>query len=144
MNVQLVQFALSEYGERALPGQPDNPHILQMAKDCGFADYIHTSTAWCSLFMNYVALKTGYQRSNALNARSWLSVGNIITEPELGDVVVYWRDDPNGLLGHVGLYIGARNGLIYTLGGNEGNMVQIEGFDPGKVLGYRRLVSTGL
>jgi hypothetical protein len=29
-------------------------------------------------------------------------------------------------LGHVGFYVGERNGYIYTLGGNEGDMVQIE------------------
>lgn len=141
MNLQLVQFALQEYGVREIPGAASNPEILQMAHECGFADYTDDSIAWCSLFMNFVALKTGYQRSKALNARSWLSVGNLIAEPELGDVVVYWRGDPNGPFGHVGLYIAKRNGLVYTLGGNEGNMVQIEGFDPVKVLGFRRLSS---
>lgn len=138
--MQLIQVALPEYGERALPGQPDNPDIMQMAKDCGFGDYVHDSIAWCSLFMNWVALKAGYERSNALNARSWLSVGASVETPELGDVVVYWRDDPNGTLGHVGLWVAARDGVIFTLGGNEGNEVQVEGFDPSKVLGYRRLV----
>lgn len=140
MNVELIQTALAEYGERAVAGQSDNPDIMNMAKACGFTDYVHDSIAWCSLFMNYVALKSGLQRSNSLAARSWLSIGNIIASPEMGDLVIYWRDDPNGALGHVGLWIAERNGVIYTLGGNEGGMVQIEGFDPSKVLGYRRLV----
>jgi uncharacterized protein (TIGR02594 family) len=139
MNLSLLQIALAEYGERALPGQPDNPDILQMAKDCGFTNYIHTSTAWCSLFMNWVALKAGYERSRSLAARSWLAIGTSLLLPEMGDLVIYWREDPNGVLGHVGLYVANRNDVIYTLGGNEANMVQIEGFDPGHVLGYRRL-----
>lgn len=139
MNIQLVQIALAEYGEQALPGQPDNPVIMQMAKDCGFTDYTHDSIAWCSLFMNWVALKGGFGRSGSLAARSWLTIGTEMTTPQMGDVVVYWRDAPDGTLGHVGLFIGQRNGVIYTLGGNEGNEVQIEGFDPSKVLGYRSL-----
>jgi uncharacterized protein (TIGR02594 family) len=139
MNIALIQTALPEYGERALPGQPDNPDILQMAKDCGFTDYVHDSIAWCSLFTNWVALKAAFSRSKSLLARSWLTVGTETSAPELGDVVVYWRDSPGGTLGHVGLFIAQRNGVIYTLGGNEANMVQIEGFDPGKVLGYRSL-----
>lgn len=144
MNLQLIQFALLEYGVREAPGAASNPEILAMAHECGFADYTDDSIAWCSLFMNYVALKAGYQRSNALNARSWLSVGNAIAEPELGDVVVYWRNDPKGWLGHVGLFVANRNSLIYTLGGNESNQVMIEGCDPAKLLGYRRLVAIGL
>lgn len=139
MNVQLIQIALQQYGQRALPGVPDNPDILQMAKDCGFSDYVHDTTAWCSLFMNWVALKAGYERSGSLLARSWLNVGTAMIAPELGDVVVYWRGDPGGTLGHVGLFIAERNNVIYTLGGNEGNMVQIEGFNPANVLGYRSL-----
>lgn len=139
MNLPLIEIALPEYGERALPGQPDNPDIMQMAKDCGFTGYVHDSIAWCSLFMNWVALKAGYGRSESLAARSWLTVGTEMTAPELGDVVVYWRDSPDGTLGHVGLFIAERNGVIYTLGGNESNEVMIEGFDPAKVLGYRSL-----
>jgi uncharacterized protein (TIGR02594 family) len=140
MATSLLLCALAEYGERALPGQPDNPDILQMATDCGFTNYTHDSIAWCSLFMNWVTLKAGYGRSNSLAARSWLNVGSLIQTPATGDVVIYWRDAPNGTLGHVGLWIAARNGVIYTLGGNEGNAVALEGFDPSKVLGYRRLI----
>jgi hypothetical protein len=75
MNLQLIQIALQEYGEQSLPGQPDNPDIMQMAKDCGFTDYVHDSISWCSLFMNWVALKAGYGRTNSLLARSWLTAG---------------------------------------------------------------------
>jgi len=138
--MQLVQCALSLYGQRDIPGPSGNPVILQMAKDCGFTDYKDDDTAWCSLLLNWVALKTGYQRSGSLMARSWLSVGTLVAEPEMGDVVVFWRIDPNGPYGHVALYIGRRNGLIYALGGNQDNMVQIEGFNPARLLGYRRLV----
>lgn len=139
MNLQLVQEAINKYGLRAVAGPSDNPEILQMATDCGFTEYIHDAIAWCSLFMNWVCLKALFERSRSLAARSWLQVGTIIAEPEMGDVVVFWRGDPAGPYGHVGLYIGSRNGVIYVLGGNEGGMVQIEGFDPTRLLGYRRL-----
>lgn len=143
MNLSLVQVVLDKYGLREIPGNKDNPEIMQMARDCGFTDYAHDETAWCSLLANWAAWKTGYQRTNSLAARSWLSVGTIVSVPEMGDVVVFWRGDPNGALGHVGLFIGYRNGLIYVLGGNQGNMIQIEGFDPDRLLGYRRLAPVG-
>lgn len=139
MNLQLVQLALDKYGTREVTGQKDNPEIMQMAADCGFEEYTHDEIAWCSLLVNWIAWKAQYQRSGSLAARSWLTVGAVVTEPEMGDVVIFWRGDPNGAYGHVGLYIGRRNGLIWVLGGNQGNMVQIEGFDPSRLLGYRRL-----
>lgn len=139
MNLQLIQFALQEYGVREVAGAASNPEIMEMARECGFTDYTNDDIAWCSLFLNYVALKALFERSKALNARSWLLVGEPVTQPELGDVVVFWREDPKGALGHVAFWIATRDNLIYALGGNESNQVMIAGFDPGKVLGFRRL-----
>lgn len=139
MNADLIIFALSEYGLKETPGVADNPFILQMAKDCGFKDYVADSIAWCSLTMNWVALKCGYERSKSLAARSWLNIGEPVTEPELGDIVVLWRDDPHGAFGHVGLYVNKQEPVIYLLAGNQGDALNITGFNKNRLLGYRRL-----
>ena len=141
MNSELLRIGLSCYGIEAVPGAPDNLEIMQMAKDCGFNDYVHDSIAWCSLLMNWVALKAGLERSHSLAARSWLQVGTTVDTLEEADIVVFWRIDPSGPYGHVGMPIARRNGLIYVLGGNEGNRVQIEGFDPAKILGFKKLAA---
>lgn len=139
MNLDLISIALSQYGLKEMPGVADNPVILQMAKDCGFKDYTHDSTSWCSLLVNWVCFKGGYQRSLSLAARSWLTVGVEVQQPEQGDVVVFWRDSPQSWQGHVGFYINLINPYVYSLGGNQGDMVNIEGFDSKRVLAYRRL-----
>lgn len=143
MNLELISAALTQYGLKEAPGVADNQVILQLAKDAGFSDYIHDSIAWCSLFANWVAWKAAYERSKALNARSWLLVGEQVEDPQLGDVAVLWRDDPNGAFGHVGFWICSRleDGKItvYLLAGNQNNEVCIEGFPISRVLGYRRL-----
>lgn len=144
MNTEIISLALSQYGLRETPGTGDNQIILSMAKDAGFgADYKHDSVAWCSLFANWVAWKLLYERSKALNARSWLLIGEHVDTPEQGDVVVLWRDDPKGELGHVGFYIATylKDGLVtvYLLAGNQGDEVCIEGFPIARVLDYRRL-----
>jgi len=139
MNIQMVQVVLDQYGLREVAGEADNPGIMEMAKECGFTHYKHDEIAWCSLLMNWAAFKTGYQRSNSLAARSWLGIGEPTETPQMGDIVVFWRISPDGPYGHVGLYIGTRNGLIYVLAGNQGNEVSIVGFTTEKLLGYRRL-----
>lgn len=140
MNLELISTALTQYGLKESPGAADNPVILQMAKDAGFPDYIHDSIAWCSLFANWVAGKLAYERSKALNARSWLTVGEEVDQPEQGDVVILWRDDPKGDLGHVGFFVNwDSSGVVYLLAGNQSNQVNIEAFSKTRVLGFRRL-----
>ena len=139
MNNLLLDIALSQFGVTEAPGAADNPVIMSMARDCGFRDYLHDDISWCSLFANWVALKAGYQRSWSLMARSWLKVGLETSTFAEADIVVLWRGEPAGLLGHVGFPIAQRNGLIYILGGNQGDQVSIEGFDPARVLGFRQL-----
>lgn len=139
MNLDLISIALSQYGLKEMPGITDNPIIMQMAKDCGFNDYEHDSVSWCSMFTNWVAWKCGYQRSLSLAARSWLTVGTEVQQPERGDIVVLWRDSPQSWQGHVGFYVNSIKSYVYMLGGNQGDMVNIEGFDLKRVLAYRRL-----
>lgn len=139
MNLDLISIALDQYGLKETPGPANNPVIMQMAKDCGFKEYTHDSVAWCSLFCNWIAFKGGYQRSLSLAARSWLTVGVEVQEPKQGDIVVLWRESPQSWMGHVGFYVNTVKPYVYMLGGNQGDMVNIEGFDLKRVLAYRRL-----
>lgn len=139
MNTDLILMALSEYGLKEAPGTADNPVLLQMAKEAGFSDYIHDSIAWCSMFANWVCFKAGYERSKSLAARSWLTVGEAVTDPAEADIVVFWRDDPNGPFGHVGFPIKRDSAFQWTLAGNQGDAVSIEAFGLSRILGYRKL-----
>jgi uncharacterized protein (TIGR02594 family) len=144
MKADLINVGLSIYGTKEAPGVADNAFILQMAKDCNISGYTHDSIAWCSLAMNWVAMRAGYERSKLLNARSWLAVGSPTDAPEAGDVVVLQRGDPNGWEGHVGIYINMTDTLVYIMGGNQADMYNISSFDKSKVLGYRQLKKTGI
>ena len=56
--------------------------------------------------------------------------------PALGAVVVFWRISPDSGKGHVGFYRGETSDSIYVLGGNEGDMVQIEPMSRNQLIGY--------
>lgn len=140
MNIAIITEALSIYGLTEAPGTANNPFILQMAKDCGFKDYISDSIAWCGLAANWVCMKAGYERSGTLHARDFLNVGEVVTEPELGDAVIFWRDSPEGTLGHIAFYINKQSAdLINVIGGNQADKFWIEAMSTSKLLGYRRL-----
>ena len=56
--------------------------------------------------------------------------------PAPGAVVVFWRKSSRSGLGHVGFYRGETAELVYVLGGNEDDMVQIEPLSKNQLRGY--------
>ena len=143
----LIKIAISQLGQKEIAGPEDNDTIVGYAKESGFDWVNDDETAWCSIFVNWVAMKAGLKRSEQANARSWLEVGlNVDDAPEPGDVVIFWRDSEDGWQGHVGFYFGfSQDGTrVYCLGGNQGNQVSLSAYPIGKVLGFRRLAEAGM
>jgi len=131
----------SQYiGMQEIAGAEDNPVILQMFKDIGHSWVKSEDTAWCSCFINWLAWMVKAEMSGKLDARSWLKVGKSVSNPRIGDVVVYWRESITSWKGHVGLFMGyTRDGHIYTLGGNQGNEVDVTVYDNKRLLDFKRL-----
>jgi uncharacterized protein (TIGR02594 family) len=101
-----------------------------------------STTAWCAAFVNGVLHRAGMQGSDSLAAKSFLNVGQPVTDkPQEGDIVVLSRGDPNGPYGHVGFYAGegATPGSVRVLAGNQGNKVAYGEFPASQVLGIRRV-----
>ena len=138
---ELVDIALSQYGIQEKSGSMHNPVILHYFKDIGHKWVTTDETAWCSAFMNWVALKANCERSGKLYARSWLGIGTEIEEPQIGDLVIFWREGKNSWKGHVAIFINfSQNGKqIHCLGGNQNNKVCIKPYPIRRLLGYRRL-----
>ena len=135
----MINRALSQYGVAEIAGDVDNRKIVNYFKDIGHSWVKDDETAWCSAFVNWVALKEGYERSGKLNARSWLSVGQSVEVPEIGDIVVLWRSSKSSWMGHVGFFINQNDDYIYILGGNQNNQVNISKYPKERLLEFRRL-----
>jgi len=135
----LLLDMLSHYGLSEIDGPLNNPHILEFFHEIGYTGVDSEETAWCSSSLNYFAKHNGYERSGKLDARSWLKVGDKITEPKLGDVVVFWRNKPDSWEGHVALYINSNDKFIWVIGGNQSNQINVTAYSKDKLLGYRRL-----
>lgn len=133
---------LSHYGMKEVEGKDSNPEILNFFKDLGY-DWVNddSTTAWCSAALSYYAKKCGYEYNKDLNARGWLNLPNkiLVLRPEIGDVVIFWRESPDSWKGHVGLFIAQDKNIIYTLGGNQGNAINIQAYPRDQLLGYRKL-----
>lgn len=137
----MLETALKEYGVKELNGSKHNKRILQYSSDLGLTWVKTDETSWCSIWLSWVALTSGYSYpiSSPATARSWLKVGLEVKKPKIGDIAIFWRESKDSWKGHVGIYISESNAYVYVLGGNQNNMVCIKAYPKSKLLGYRRI-----
>lgn len=138
---RILITALALYGTTEVPGPGSNPSILQWAKATGQDHYIDDDTAWCGLFVAYVALQSGWDQGmpvNPLAARNWLQWGTPVKTPMLGDLLIFWREQRAGFKGHVGFYAGETKTHYLVLGGNQRNSVSFAWIEKKRLLGARR------
>lgn len=135
---RILKEALKHYGVQEGPGGSNNPVILGWARDVGLERvYRQDSTAWCGLYLSYVAGEAGWDhapRGNALWARNWLFWGAPVEVPMLGDVLVFERGEG----GHVTMYVAEDAAAYHCLGGNQDNEVNIKRISKDRLLGARR------
>jgi uncharacterized protein (TIGR02594 family) len=103
---------------------------------------------WCAAFVNAVLHEMGIPGSESVSkyplvAKSFLSWGKRVKDPEPGDIVIFPRGT-EAWQGHVGFYYGTeyKDGVKYyqILGGNQNKSVTIDLFPARKALGIRRYV----
>ncbi|CAA0145938.1 TIGR02594 family protein [Tenacibaculum maritimum] len=142
--MKIIKTALTQYGIKEVAGLKDHPQIVNYFTTLGYdGEKLKDETAWCSAFANWVAKTAGYEYSKKLHARSWLHIGTSTNNPQLGDIVVLWREKPSSWKGHVGFFIKETNRYVYLLGGNQGNSVSIKAYPKNRVLDYRKLRKNG-
>lgn len=141
---EFVFKAISQIGFGEVNGDADNPEILKYFDELGFdGKKLKDETAWCSAFVNWCAKTCGLEYSGKLNARSWLTVGEPLEEncePQIGDLVVFWRGSKDSWKGHVGIYMNKVDNWIFVLGGNQSNSVSVMPYSDSRLLEYRVIV----
>jgi uncharacterized protein (TIGR02594 family) len=103
-------------------------------------------TQWCAAYVNHILERNNLPTSETvsdhpLTARSFLSWGESVETPMLGDLVVFPRGN-QGWQGHVGFYISTEeiNGVTYysILGGNQNDSVSYELYPASSAISIRR------
>lgn len=146
MNKRVFELIMAKYyGIKEVPGKESNQTILNIIKWAIPKADDDSTYAWCAIFLSYVfnevhGRHTRQFREPIKLARRFDKVGIKVTEPELGDIVIYWRSSVNSWQGHVGIFIRKEGNLIYTLGGNQSNQVNITPYNDYRLIEYRRYV----
>ncbi len=134
--------ARQHIGVQEIPGKENHPLILRWLRAV-VSTVSSEETAWCSAFVNHCAREAGYESTGSLAARSWLQAGEPVAldKARIGDVVILWRVSKTSWQGHVAFldHYNAKRGLLYLLGGNQSNAVNITAYGTDRLLGIRRL-----
>lgn len=118
----------------------------QEIKELVGVDPVHTE--WCAAFVNSILEQHNLPTSATvsdypLTARSFLKWGEEVVIPKQGDIIIFPRGN-QGWQGHVAFYVSTKviNGIEYyfVIGGNQDNMVSIEGYPAHKALSIRRMI----
>lgn len=119
-----LQWAWHEIGTREVPGNRGAAvrRYISLAK-CG-----EEGDPWCAIFANAALESCGIRGTRSPSSQSFRHDERFIAldGPALGALAVFWRTSKASGLGHVGFYCGERGSFVWTLGGNEADMVQIE------------------
>lgn len=134
---KVFAIALGEYGEKGISGAAHNARILTYFRAAGFKWVKDDETAWCAAFVNWCFWKAGLAVPGTLAARSFLKLGKRTLAPKLGDIVVFWRISKDSPYGHVGFFVRETSDMVYVLGGNQSNAVNVTAFPKSQVLEYR-------
>ena len=116
------QAALHEIGFHETGNNQGIDRYIAMAH-CGAS-----GDPWCAIFANAMLESSGTPGTRSPSSQSFRADPGYVqlSAPALGCIVVFWRISKSSGQGHVGFYRGEDTGHIWTLGGNENDMVQIE------------------
>ncbi len=134
-NIPWYEIAKGELGEKEIPGDMDNPRIVEYGESVDL-EVSDDETPWCAIFVNWCLKKVGQEGTNLATARSFLDWGVGIEYPTKGCIVVFKRGN-SSWQGHVGFYVEENNTYIKVLGGNQSNSVKYSWYRKSDLLGYR-------
>lgn len=137
--ISIVAQGLKYIEQSSIHGKEYNKIIAKFISDILGNKEPTDEVPWCSAYLNAVMKDLGLKGTNSLLARSWLEWGQKTSKPEMGDIVVFWRESKTSWKGHVAIYIAESEDSIYALGGNQSDEVSIAKYPKEKVLDYRSL-----
>ncbi len=138
-----MDIALREAGIHEIPGPKSNARIDEYIQSVDGAANFTDDDAWCSIYINWIMLEAGCQRTRSAAARSWLKIGIELYEPVYGCIAVYWRESLQSGKGHVHLVLRADKTEIWGWGGNQSNQVCAAPYLREQLLGFRWPVLIG-
>nr|USU31136.1 TIGR02594 family protein [Methylobacterium sp. OTU13CASTA1] len=131
-----LTLAAAELGVKEGPGAANNPRVVQLFADAGFAGIKQDSVAWCAAAVGAMLMRAGFKPSGSLAARSYEGWGVGLKDPVLGCIATKKRGNSTWQ-GHVGFVVGANREQVFLLGGNQGDAWSVAAFKRSEFTSFR-------
>lgn len=132
MNPTWLQIAHAEVGQQEIAGAQHNPRILDYHRTTSLGAE-RDEVPWCASFVGWCLEQAGLAHPRSARSLDYAEWGVPLDKPVLGAVVVFTRTGG----GHVGFYVGQRDGKWLILGGNQSNRVSVAPYSPGRMVAIR-------
>ena len=136
---RLYDHALKDFGLSEILGDKSTPRIQKaILRAADWLDSDDSKTAWCGCIMGLWCKELGLPvPKNYFRAASWADVGVEVPLAQAvpGDIIVMARTGGK----HVTLFSKLKNDLVYCLGGNQHDSVNISGYSAKAIDHVRRL-----
>jgi len=103
----------------------DFEDLTEFMDETGIGDI--RKEAWCGAYVDACMSRTLPDEplpNNPRGARNWALVGREV-DPQIGAILVFWREKKSGWKGHVGFMAGEDASHYHVLGGNQSNAVSV-------------------
>jgi hypothetical protein len=122
-------------GAGEIGGNNSGPWVKKYLKPAGLEE----GNPWCASFVSWCYLQASGGDKSAMpfpycpgarnmlqefKAKGWTYGPGSDYQPQPGDIVVWWRENLSGWLGHVGFVHQVKDGILYTIEGNKSPKVQ--------------------
>jgi uncharacterized protein (TIGR02594 family) len=123
LSVALAELAA---GVREIAGDGSNPRI-EAYHACAAGGAARDGVPWCGSFLAFCLDAARSPNLGSKRAADWLRFGQKLDGPRRGCIVVL-APQSAGASGHVGFWMGQRDGKVLLLGGNQSDAVCIAPF----------------
>jgi uncharacterized protein (TIGR02594 family) len=133
-----MALAWRDLGKSEIRGSKHAEFILACARKCGLSWVRDDETPWCATWLSGKLEMAGVASTRSAWARSYhggWKAGRRISDPIFGCVVAFERGPKSGHVGFV-VAVDRKRGVVWVLGGNQGDMVSIKPFEMSRVLGF--------
>ncbi|WP_420377350.1 CHAP domain-containing protein [Sinorhizobium meliloti] len=96
-----------------------NPVILGFFEATDTEIPSQDNSFWCAAFLNWCLERCGYRPgTRSSSSGTFRGLTGATNNPRRGDIAVF-QDGASRCTGHVGLFVGRRNGRVLVIGGNQ-------------------------
>lgn len=112
-SAKAIEIAHAELGNGEIGKNNSGEHVRKYNRSL--------EASWCAGFVSWVLNEAGVTNYYSRSAKQIYNQFPKVSEPKPGDLIVFWREDPNSWKGHIGIVTNVTPNTVIVIEGNKGD-----------------------